>query len=206
MEKSKPKPSVTRYGQSHLGAGHQVEISNLSPEDAEKVRGVMSGRWWMKRELNGDLAFRPVWEAPPDPVSDPDMVPFWRKNGDNRGWPEVNLVDDTYWPPYDGHFTIQHLCGYNYSPENYRAQAKELESFGFVCLRSRRDDSGRYWEIWYLPGLWAAKGRLQAVLPKEEHDDESRKKRIEVAVSFLCRNASFGTLDVAAQRAAMVAE
>lgn len=56
--------------------------------------------------------------------------------------------------------TIQHVCGYDYSDDFYRENAKKLESYGFICCRSNRGSEGRFWEIWFLPGLWMAEGDL----------------------------------------------
>jgi hypothetical protein len=95
---------------------------------------------------------------------------------------------------------IQHLCGYHYTPENYKRQAEYLESLGFECLRSRRGADARYHELWLLSGLWSAKGGLKESLG---NGGSYGNKELNKAVKFLCRNASFGTLDVSFQRAAM---
>jgi hypothetical protein len=69
-------------------------------------------------------------------------------------------------------------------------------------LRSRRGDDGRYDEAWYLPGLYQAKGDLYDTVKEIKNE----KKQLEKAVSFLCANVSFGTLDTSTQRAAMVVD
>jgi hypothetical protein len=95
--------------------------------------------------------------------------------------------------------SIEHLCAYDYSPENYRHQAEILESFGFDCLRSRRGPDGRYMEMWHLSGMWSAKGRLKGTL----HGITDPAKQADEAISFLCKNVVFGSLDISWQRAAM---
>ena len=52
--------------------------------------------------------------------------------------------------------------------------------------------------MWFLPGAWAAEGDLKAHL-----EGISRDKQVDAVVAFLCRHASFGTLDIMHQRAAM---
>jgi len=97
---------------------------------------------------------------------------------------------------------IQHLCGYNFSDPGYKAAADSLEMFGFECLRSRRGLSGKYWELWLLPYLRAAKDRLRDAIDFRTETES----QVKAAVSFLCCHVSFGTLDVCVQRAAMVVD
>lgn len=72
-------------------------------------------------------------------------------------------------------------------------------------------DDGKFWETWYLSGVWAAKGDLKGVVERrklegDKDQDRAVEKRKETngVISFLCRKVSFGQLDVVVQRAAMV--
>jgi hypothetical protein len=113
---------------------------------------------------------------------------------------------DLFWQVYQHgspSFVVQHLCGYHWTPENYAREAEKLAGWGFECLRSRRLPGGQFWELWYLPGLWAARGGLRDETDFPGGTEVAKAAR---AIRFLCKNASFGTLDVTAQRAAMTVE
>jgi hypothetical protein len=97
-------------------------------------------------------------------------------------------------------FMISHLCGHYYTKEGYKREADKLESYGFSCMRSRRGENGRFWENWYLPGVWCAKGDLAEKLKPIKDSNEKTQE----AIRFLMRNVSFGSMDMTQQRAAMV--
>ena len=101
---------------------------------------------------------------------------------------------------YSPSITIQGLCGYNYTEENYKWNAEKLESYGFQCLRSRRGTDAKFWELWFLPGLWCSKGDLEANVKRGKDD----KEELKIALEFLRHKVSFGTLDVSNQRMCMV--
>lgn len=182
--------------------GH-VTLSSLTTEEGEKLRGAVDGVWWM-RGNGGRLEFAPGYEPPSAPTEDA-MLPYWRtparpeKEEDQY---QTELFDTaSNWDSQTASIVIQHLCGYSYTPEGYKANAEMLEECGFACLRSRRGDDGKFWEIWFLPGLWAAKGRLKEALyaiPKEQ--------QMDVALKFLCAWTSWGTLDLSVQRLCQVLE
>ena len=86
---------------------------------------------------------------------------------------------------------VEHLCGYHYTPENYARSAARMHELGFVCMRSPRGGDGRYWEAWYLPGLWAGKGRLKAC------------KSIEQAINIIIGEVRPGSISAVQQRMAL---
>lgn len=53
---------------------------------------------------------------------------------------------------------VQHIQGYDSG--SYETRARRMRKAGFVRLRSRKGRDGKYWEIWYLCGAWAAKGEI----------------------------------------------
>jgi hypothetical protein len=139
-----------------------------------------------------------------------EMLPFWRRYEERQG-----VMQELIFDPDTRHdspsFMVKHLCGYHYTHKGYLRNAQILESYGFVCMRSPRGNDGRFWETWYLPGAWAAKGKLKRMVENKQHEgdkkqDHAVKKKDETkrVISFLCSNVSFGQLDVVVQRAAMI--
>ena len=180
----------------------RLELAGLNKEESDHLEAMTLGQCWVRVGEDGRLQFHDARKPLPEPVEDKEMVDFWRPDSRRR---KVQLqLTDPKRDPYSPQITIQHLCGYDYTPENYEKQVKKLLGYGFECLRSRRREDGRFWEIWFLPGLWAAKGKLKEFVEIVKSPNINNLARLEVAVSFLCHNVSFGTLDASIQRAAMV--
>lgn len=227
----RPKVNVASHGGSYHGRGElHMDIHGLDTKELEAMKGMMNGHQWVTCR-DGRIQNVPTHEELPGPTADEGMMPFWRRPMPDQ---ETQLGLFAFEPLPTGvspSITIGSLCGYNYSEENYREQAKKLTRWGFICLRSPRDASGGFWEHWHLMGLWAAKEELEVVIntmdplffqtntaedwlreclgpprrkPRSPKTDKERKKRqLDAAVSYLCRNAQFGTLDVSIQQAAM---
>jgi hypothetical protein len=192
---SEEKVRISEYGQGHL------KIEGLTDEESERLKGAISGQWWAAGNGDGRLHFSPTREPVPSPAADNEMIPFWRTCASGGSSVQMELLDlERMRPVFSPSIAISGLCGYYFTPEKYKEEAAKLESWGFSCLRSRRGDDGKFWEVWYLPGLWAAKGKLNDVLCNAESD----KKGVDKAVRFLSRHVSFGTLDIVVQRLAMV--
>ena len=227
MSNEIPGVRIASYG-GHEG---RVVIEGLTKDEIDLVCGAMTGGQWV-RCVNGRIEHSPAYEAPPSPTEDKVIASHWPQASAGAK-SELQLIG---FDKISGHSSpsiiIQHLCGYNFTPENYVAEARNLEQWGFVCLRSRRSLSNEICEIWHLPGLYAAKNELKTAIEElnifaslssvvseewlrtsgskkqkkiKQPEDlaEREKKRLEIAISFLCRFASFGTLDVTVQRAAM---
>lgn len=198
---------VSGWGHSN-GATISITISGVPEDRREHIEGTISGAYWMTAN-NGELAFSPTKEPLPDPVEDADMAPFWRRYEERQGLLKEMIFDPEERCDFPS-FMVKHLCGYHYTPEDYRANAILLESYGFVCMRSQRGHDGKFWETWYLPGSWAAKGELEAAIKSWKHSGKEQDSATAMSnetkniVSFLCRRVSFGSLDVVVQRAAMV--
>ena len=186
---------------SSYGAGG-ASITGLTVQEVELIEGAMHGHQWVTVK-DGRLQNRATYKPLPGPADDVEMMPFWNRHDLGKAPIQRQFFFNTKRSQHESaHITITSLCGYNWTPEAYVYEAEKLERFGFVCLRSRRGASGRYHEMWVLYGLYAAKGELQQAIVNSCVKD-SRLKLSE-AVSFLRRNASFGTLDVSVQRLAMV--
>lgn len=188
--------------ENHNPRDRSLTISGLTEDELKRCTGVTRGQWWMRVE-DGRLQFSSARKPLPAPTED-SLLPHWREAAlPQEGEPryQLTLFGDGDAGAQTPSIIIQHLCGYNYAPEYYKEVADFLEECGFACLRSRRGDDGQFWEIWFLPGLWAAKARLREALygvPEGE--------RMQVAMRFLAEQSSFGALDIAIQRMCQVIE
>ena len=183
-------------------------ISGAQEEETDLLLGAFkAGFHWVRRGQDGRLEHAPAYEQLPAPEQDMEMHPFWQPAG-NPASVQMEMVSlgdsvEAYHRHSSPSIIIQHLCGFHYTPQNYKDQANFLTESGFVCMRSQRDmKSGQFWELWFLPGLWMAQGRLREAL--FDSGKRNEKLRAKVAVEFLKRNSQFGTLDIAVQRLAMV--
>jgi hypothetical protein len=178
----------------------QIGLGNLNPEEVQSLEGMALGHRWCIVTPEGRLRTHSRWEPLPAPAQDETMMPFWQSMLPGPTQMEFREVPVPLGS--QAGIIIESVCGYYYTPENYRTETAKLEEFGFECLRSRRGPDGRFWEMWYLSGAWSAQGQLKGTLvgikdPKEQVDE---------MVRFLCRNVQFGSLSVSWQRAAMVIE
>ena len=165
------------------------------------VLGSLAGANWI-RVVGGELEYISSYKPLPDPIKDEDMLPFWRHPSPGEKESAHTLFDfDKLEDHSSPGISISHLCGYYYTPESYQMYGERLQSYGFEIMRSRRGSDAKYWEKWWLPGLWCAEGDLAEAIGKEQND----KKALKRAVDFLAKNISFGTLDVSVQRLAMQA-
>lgn len=183
---------------------------------------------------NGELVEDPVFLDPPTPIDDPIVGPHWPHDKNRVSVQTVISFPQDITEHESPGIIISHLCGYNYTPENYKKTAEILERWGFECLRSRRSSEGRYWEQWVLPGLWAAKNELKEIVdatddpfykpkksgewnPWKERQRKNRqqrdkkgnitnKQKLRNVLRYLSENVQFGSLDVTVQRMAMVIE
>ncbi|OHA92163.1 MAG: hypothetical protein A3J09_01580 [Candidatus Zambryskibacteria bacterium RIFCSPLOWO2_02_FULL_51_21] len=207
MEETKERVCLT--GTSRQGGVGGVTLSGIPADLFEKVEGATFGQYWMTVK-DGKLVFSPTREPLPNPVTDEEMLPFWRRRSERQGHLREMLFDPEERSDSPS-FMVNSLCGYDYTPESYHTNAGLLESYGFVCMRSQRGEDGKFWETWYLPGAWAAKGELKRMVEKKQREGDKKQghaaekqNETKKVISFLCRNVSFGSLDVVVQRAAMM--
>jgi len=184
------------------GSENSISLTGFSKENLEKMIASMTAGTLYVRVEEGKLFSIPAKEELPKPAEDASMLPFWRRH---TGATQPEMFDEYQHSKEKGYsqsISIQHLCGYNYTPERYAETAEKLESYGFECLRSRRGSDAKFWEIWFLPGLWCAKGDLATEIKRGKNDEE----KLRVALEFLRHRVSFGTLDVSNQRMCMLME
>lgn len=161
------------------------------------MEGVVNGCQWFG-VTDGQPEFIPRYKPLPEQLEDEQLLPFFSGQGQSYKHVDFAAVEEGSFPS----ITIRSICGYNYTPKNYKAAAKFLERCGFVCCRSRRGKNNKFWELWWLAGDWTMAGPL-----KKFYEDISKKKsqltKWKEVVNWLCDHSSFGTLDVCCQRAAM---
>ena len=186
----------------------EMTISGLSSQDMEKIEGVINGNFWMIGGEEG-LTFVSRHQKLPDPIVDQEIYPCWRpvRADCGEGVQYEMFAFDSNASLFSAGIAIESLCGHYYTPEKYKEAAEKLTRWGFACLRSHRDDNGYYHEIWYLPFLEGAREEFKEAIALERtnalSEDLYNKTRLEMAISFLRKNARFGSLDVSVQRAAM---
>lgn len=178
-----------------------VTIEGLTETERDKVLAAFgAGAYWV-RSQNGNFETASMYKELAGPIEDKDLLPFWRKATPSEVESSLKLFELEEGVPHHQvpAFIIQHLCGHNYTAENYLFAAEILSSYGFTCIRSRRGNDARFYEMWYLPGVYAAKGALADQL---KNHTESQAK-IDALLSFVSSEVSFGTLDIVVQRLAL---
>lgn len=202
------KISITSFQPPYREKLGEVKVSNLSQEEYERIQGFVHGQSWMTVK-NGRLVFQGIFAPLPDPVEDKEMVPFWCREDPREHMMQKEIFNHERMEfPFAAHIVIQHICAYEYTPENYKKEADTLTRYGFAQMRSRRRNDGQFWEIWFLPGIWAAQEELRDVIKVAELKITDHKKRekigLEAAIEFLRQNVKFGSLEVSVQKLAMV--
>jgi hypothetical protein len=208
-EKKKIRVTSSKHGRNNE---NEVSIGNLTPEETNTIEAFVLGSCWIRVSEDGRIERRERFEKLPDPISDPYSPPKWISAID---WTKeapflvnpIPALPEEPKPSYeDPGFIVRYLCGYNNTPYEY--EARKLQSYGFECLRSRRGPDGRFYEIWFLPSRYFAKGELEDAidLRTSKNGESEQSSKTSVVVNFLCNHVSFGTLDVCYQRAAMVVD
>jgi hypothetical protein len=197
-------------GKNHTGPGYKghFEFRGLSDPEVAALEGALLGANWV-RVKDGRLQFAHAHEKAPPPEPDKDIGPYWTAKYSVRGQKKVRRFrfDDPGFLEAGLH--LGHVGAGASGEGAYQANADKLESYGFECLRSRRGNDGRFWEIWYLPSLFFAEGELAEAIAKVKPEGDTwgdasfQRRRMKMAIEFLCRNVNFGTLDAFVQRAAL---
>lgn len=207
----------SRHDANHPN-GCEATLGHLTPLELEQVEAMATGQNWLRVDDSGRLASVDRFAELPKPVDDLQMTPFWSgdRDHDHNGNVSIgrfrNVIersdDPNAWESPS--ITIQHVCAGKVCPSyekdrdryfrrEYMKAAEALESWGFECCRSMRGKNGKFWELWFLPGLWYAKGELKKAI-----GDNRGRSATDAAISFFVRcQVSFGTLDVSVQRVAL---
>ncbi len=189
---------VSSYG----GFDGGFSLRGVTAEEAHMLEGMVENRFWVSVNEDGRLVKYNKLNDVPGPTDDEQMMPFWNPAVSGQVQLELPLLSKMSAHQYPG-LQIQGLgAGLRFSPDGYTREADRLTSFGFECLRSRRkEDDGRFWEIWNLSDFIFAQGELKELIQK--HKALGIHDQLEQVIRFLCRKVSFGSLDVKWQVAAL---
>jgi hypothetical protein len=174
-----------------------ITIEGLSKDDFEKVMGsIECGAHWIRvkdRRLEA-IAFHAEL---PKPADDVELRPFWPDPKVSKQGRQLKLFDDGEKHDYSyASITLDAFCPFNRDTDFYARAAEQAESYGFVCLRSRRGKDGRFWEIWYLPSLSSAQGNLADHIAKVKNP----KQKMEKALFYIMDMLPVGAVTASGQR------
>ena len=184
---------------------YSITLSGTKTE-INQVRQMMNGMVWLTKNANNKTEVTDRFKSLPEPIDDPFVPPQWQSDaglGDIPAkWaPEIrDFVPEGYgWAM--PHFYMSHIM-------NPKSSIPKLQDWGFECMRSRRGEDGKFWETWYLPGDWAAKGDLKRfidslTIPGIQAKDMAWEMKTKAICEWLSRRVVFGTLDVSIQRMAL---
>jgi hypothetical protein len=169
-------------------------------EEIDIIRAMLLGKHWVSKQ--GDkITTVDLYKALPSPEDDPMIPPKWQT--------EFGSLPDRFAPELQEQIPEREKGGSYKSYSFYlkfllhpKRDIPIIQDWGFECMRSRRGEDGKFWEVWYLPGDWASKGTLKKfvdMLPK----DSDWEKRTELICHWIAKNVTFGSLDVVVQRMAL---
>lgn len=182
------------------GVGHHTITLSGTEEEISRVRGMLQGNIWMTCK-DEKVVIVDSFKAIPEPVDDPMIPPKWQTEFGSipdRFAPDlVSMVpEDLKGPWVDPAYYMSHI----FKPE---VAVLKIQSWGFECMRSRRGDDGKFWETWYLPGVWAAKGDLRKFVDTLGGKTMSWEEKTKEICNWLAKRVVFGTLNVVVQRMAL---
>ncbi len=211
-DKPTPLENVHADGSSRSQNGPcRIGITGLTAAEFASVESALLGVTWV-RVVEGRMQAAPAKLPLPDPTADLLMTPHWSgdREHDWLGQPEItrtrNVREFDKASNCSASILIHGITAAVSNPKErdsyYVASANKLESWGFECMRSRRGKDGRFWELWYLPGLYASKGELaKAIEPAKESGVAAE---VKASVRFLMNcSVPWGSVDVCCQRAAI---
>lgn len=177
-----------------------IDLSDLSVMDERIILGSLrgNGNFWI-RIVKGKLEYVPFYEPLPSPLLDEEMLPFWRKATKAEMDCNYSLLEIEKLEENDcSHVSISFhsVCGLSYTPESYIEEARKLNSYGFECLRSKRQAEGKFLEIWCLESISLAEGELKKHISVVKENE----LQLKLALSFLKKKIKFGSLEVSVQK------
>jgi len=150
---------ITGEGHSGRGDDHQVTITG-SKAHINKLKQAMLGLLWFACG-GGKPVTRPRLKSDIDPPAGPDPTLFdhWPIGSGLRYIRGLNPEKKNR-EAYSPSIHVQHITGYG-GGRTYEEIAADYTAAGFVCMRSQCGEAGEYWEVWFLPGAWKARGPIE---------------------------------------------
>ena len=132
------------------GRVEELRVSANDGEDLTPLRSALGSGRWFRVGPGGKFEEAPYYNEPPKTVYDKDIEPIWKEG------PVIlrGKAKKREWSPS---VYVQSIGGYTGGREK---KAQRMIVAGFSVLRSKRGLDGECWEVWYLPGAWAAKGEI----------------------------------------------
>ena len=166
----------------------EIHISG-NAGDIRAIELMMLGVAWVRRGKQG-LEISEAYEKPPALTDDPSLSEHWPTDIVPPAV-QYRLFMDEDEQQKQGRLKfgldfraiyVSSITAYA-GTDVYAARASLLEGAGFMCLRSRRDNEGKYCESWFLPGQSCTKGTIKG-------------KNHEEIVSWLMQSVGPGSISV----------
>jgi hypothetical protein len=157
---------------------------------AAALESSLSGTCWVRGEGDGVVRHDRFPQPAPALEADPIIAPHFPGQQVQTAFVPYDDTADPNGPVY-----AQHLCGYEYTPERYSRAAAWMESAGFRCMRSPREPDGKYWEVWYLPGPYRARGPIEGLKDSREIAKQVAIHARPGAVTLGAQGGWFQTVD-----------
>ena len=195
------KEKIRRVSVARGHGGNEATFAGMQRDECDALLAAMMGGAWIRVDPEtGRLMTLPAYQEFIEPLQDP----FWagssihsNQTGGAKSHRKTELL-----PVGGGSYpalVLTHLEPYG----DKRARistAQTIQDWGFVCLRSRRNLDGRFWEVWYLPDLWAAKGQLATQRDEWKAEKLSSGQISEMAADWIAHRVRCGTINVVSQR------
>ncbi len=178
MSDEKKKRKRLRVSREHTteDGRHEVTLSGEKEDVVAFVGAIQFGMKWVKLTGDGTIGVADVFKGTPSPIDDPEMQNVWCFDPLPPEEPvQMQLLYDDpemkdpkhEWSREHRAIFLQSIQGYA-GRDAYKHRAERLLEAGFSCLRSRRGDDGKYWEIWYLPGVCCGRGPIKDMKTSDE--------------------------------------
>lgn len=159
-----------------------ITIEANKEENLEEFEAMLGSHKWIRQNEYGELETAPAHRNPPI-LYDKMIDHIW--DGKPAKIRQLREAEEKHKEVFrDRSFYVQHIAGYS---GGFSEKAQRMYINGFVPLRSKRSTKdGKCWEIWYLPGAWAAEGEL-------------RGKTEEQILSWLCEEIGPGNTELSGE-------
>ncbi len=170
----------------------KMTITGLTAKEFQAVQQFLQGTSWI-RCVDGRLAACEAHNTLPEPEDDPLLSEHWKAGATLKTFGEVPEV-------WDARIMIHAVGAGARLKRDAQNSIKIAWQMGFECMRSKRGDDGKFWEVWILHGTWQAKGILKDFKDSLEKT-LSVRQRVDAMAEFIAQRSGlrFGSMDVLVQ-------